>query len=216
MSLHTRGGMSEVITLQMDQLSRKEAYKVLSGSVVPRPIAFITSLSKEEIVNAAPFSFFNVISGHPPLIAVSIGRRQGEMKDTAKHIIDREEFVVHVSDEAMIEDINETAATLPEEESELTRTGLHQVKSSVVSVPGIKEARIRFECQLEKHLTFQNDEGEITVDHIIGRVVCAHLDESVYDAEKGYIFTNELKPVARLAGNDYAHLGTPFVLKRPE
>lgn len=160
-----------MITLQMDQLSRKEAYKVLSGSVVPRPIAFITSLSKEEIVNAAPFSFFNVISGHPPLIAVSIGRRQGEMKDTAKHIIDREEFVVHVSDEAMIEDINETAATLPEEESELTRTGLHQVKSSVVSVPGIKEARIRFECQLEKHLTFQNDEGEITVDHIIGRVL---------------------------------------------
>ncbi|MEK6472622.1 flavin reductase family protein [Bacillus safensis] len=205
-----------MITLQMDQLSRKEAYKLLSGSIVPRPIAFITSLSKEDVVNAAPFSFFNVISGHPPLIAVSIGRRDGQMKDTAQHIIDREEFVVHVSDEDMIEDINETAATLPREESELDRTGLHQVESNVISVPGIKEARIRFECQLEKHLTFQNDEGEITVDHIIGRVVCAHLDEGVYDAEKGYVSTNELKPVARLAGNDYAHLGTSFVLKRPQ
>lgn len=148
-----------MITLQMDQLSRKEAYKLLSGSIVPRPIAFITSLSKEDVVNAAPFSFFNVISGHPPLIAVSIGRRDGQMKDTAQHIIDREEFVVHVSDEDMIEDINETAATLPREESELDRTGLHQVESHVISVPGIKEARIRFECQLEKHLTFQNDEG---------------------------------------------------------
>ncbi len=72
-----------MITLQMDQLSRKEAYKLLSGSIVPRPIAFITSLSKDDIVNAAPFSFFNVISGHPPLLAVSIGRREGQMKDTA-------------------------------------------------------------------------------------------------------------------------------------
>lgn len=148
-----------MITLLLDQLSRKEAYKLLSGSIVPRPIAFITSLSKENVVNAAPFSFFNVISGHPPLIAVSIGRRDGQMKDTAQHIIDKKEFVVHVSDEDMIEDINETAATLPREESELDRTGLHQVESHVISVPGIKEARIRFECQLEKHLTFQNDEG---------------------------------------------------------
>ncbi|MBK4213367.1 flavin reductase family protein [Bacillus pumilus] len=205
-----------MITLLLDQLSRKEAYNLLSGSIVPRPIAFITSLSKENVVNAAPFSFFNVISGHPPLIAVSIGRRDGQMKDTAQHIIHKKEFVVHVSDEDMIEDINETAATLPREESELDRTGLHQVESHVISVPGIKEARIRFECQLEKHLTFQNDEGEITVDHIIGRVVCAHLDEAVYDAEKGYVSTNELKPVARLAGNDYAHLGTSFVLKRPQ
>ena len=123
---------------------------------------------------------------------------------------------MHVSDEAIIEEINETAATLPVEESELERTGLHQVESHVISVPGIKEARIRFECQLEKHLTFQNDEGEITVDNIIGRVVCAHLDEGVYDVEKGYVSTNELKPVARLAGNDYAHLGTSFVLKRPQ
>ncbi|OLP66733.1 hypothetical protein BACPU_00920 [Bacillus pumilus] len=205
-----------MITLQMDKLSQKEAYKLLSGSIVPRPIAFITSLSKENVINAAPFSFFNVISGDPPLIAVSIGRRQGKMKDTAQHITDRGEFVVHVSDEHIIQDVNETAATLPQGESELKRTRLHSVESSVVAVPGIQEARIRFECKLEQHLTFQNDEGEVTVDHMIGRVVCAHLDESVYDAEKGYVYTEELKPVARLAGNDYAHLGTSFVLKRPE
>ncbi|WP_412854885.1 flavin reductase family protein [Bacillus sp. 179-C3.3 HS] len=200
----------------MDQMSQKEAYKLLSGSIVPRPIAFITSLSKDHVVNAAPFSFFNVISGNPPLIAVSIGRRQGRMKDTAKHITDRGEFVIHVSDEAIIEDVNETAATLRVEESELDRTRLHQVKSTMVEVPGIQEARIRFECRLEQHIMFQNDEGETTVDHIIGRVVCAHLDESVYDMNKGYISTETLKPVARLAGNDYAHLGTSFVLKRPE
>ncbi|MFJ5964354.1 flavin reductase family protein [Bacillus sp. NPDC093026] len=205
-----------MITLQMDELSQKEAYQLLSGSIVPRPIAFITSLSKEHVVNAAPFSFFNVISANPPLIAVSIGRRNGQMKDTAQHITDREEFVVHVSDEDIIQDINETAATLPQGESELNQTRLHQVKSTAVAVPGIKEARIRFECKLEKHMTFQNDEGDITVDHIIGRVVCAHVDKAVYDVEKGYVSTKLLKPVARLAGNDYARLGESFVLKRPE
>ncbi|MGE6630300.1 flavin reductase family protein [Bacillus sp. NPDC077027] len=205
-----------MITLQMNELSQKEAYKILSGSIVPRPIAFITSLSKENVLNAAPFSFFNVVSANPPLLAVSIGRPNGVMKDTAQHITDRKEFVVHVSDEQIIEDVNQTAATLSRDQSELNRTHLHTIESTVITVPGVKEARIRFECKLMKHITFQNDEGETTVDHLIGRVVCAHLDEAVYDAKKGYIATDVLKPIARLAGNDYAHLGDAFVLKRPE
>lgn len=117
------------------------------------------------------------------------------------------EFVVHVSDEAIIEDINETAASLRPDESELTRTSLHPVESKAVSVPGIKEARVRFECKLERHITFDNDQGITTADLLIGRVVCFHLDEKVYDAEKGYILTDELKPASRLAGNHYAKLG---------
>lgn len=125
------------------------------------------------------------------------------------------EFVVHVSDEAIIEDINETAASLDPDESELTRTSLHPVESKAVSVPGIKEARIRFECTLERHMTFDNDQGVTTADLLIGRVVCFHLDEKVYDAEKGYVLTDELKPASRLAGNHYAKLGEEFTLVRP-
>ncbi|MGN7304917.1 flavin reductase family protein [Bacillus subtilis] len=188
---------------QADQLSAKDTYKLLSGTVIPRPIAFVTTLSSEGAVNAAPFSFYNVVSSDPPLLSISVNRTEGRQKDTARNAVENGEFVVHVSDEAIIEDINETAASLRPDESK------------AVSVPGIKEARVRFECKLERHITFDNDQGITTADLLIGRVVCFHLDEKVYDAEKGYILTDELKPASRLAGNHYAKLGEEFTLIRP-
>ncbi|PSM00474.1 flavin reductase family protein [Bacillus subtilis] len=200
---------------QADQLSAKDTYKLLSGTVIPRPIAFVTTLSSGRAVNAAPFSFYNVVSSDPPLLSISVNRTEGRQKDTARNAVENGEFVVHVSDEAIIEDINETAASLRPDESELTRTSLHPVESKAVSVPGIKEARVRFECKLERHITFDNDQGITTADLLIGRVVCFHLDEKVYDAEKGYILTDELKPASRLAGNHYAKLGEEFTLIRP-
>ncbi|WIG46526.1 flavin reductase family protein [Bacillus halotolerans] len=200
---------------QADQLSAKDTYKLLSGTVIPRPIAFVTTLSSSGTINAAPFSFYNVVSSDPPLLSISVNRSEGRQKDTARNAIENGEFVVHVSDEAIIEDINETAASLGQDESEMTRTSLHSVESTAVSVPGIQEARIRFECKLERHITFDNDHGVTTADLLIGRVVCFHLDEKVYDAEKGYILTDELKPASRLAGNHYAKLGEEFTLIRP-
>ncbi|MBU8804849.1 flavin reductase family protein [Bacillus subtilis] len=188
---------------QADQLSAKDTYKLLSGTVIPRPIAFVTTLSSGGAVNAAPFSFYNVVSSDPPLLSISVNRTEGRQKDTARNAVENGEFVVHVSDEAIIEDINETAASLRPDESK------------AVSVPGIKEARVRFECKLERHITFDNDQGITTADLLIGRVVCFHLDEKVYDAEKGYILTDELKPASRLAGNHYAKLGEEFTLIRP-
>ncbi|MDL2029554.1 flavin reductase family protein [Bacillus subtilis] len=188
---------------QADQLSAKDTYKLLSGTVIPRPIAFVTTLSSGGAVNAAPFSFYNVVSSDPPLLSISVNRTEGRQKDTARNAVENGEFVVHVSDEAIIEDINETAASLRPDESK------------AVSVPGIKEARVRFECKLERHITFDNDQGVTTADLLIGRVVCFHLDEKVYDAEKGYILTDELKPASRLAGNHYAKLGEEFTLIRP-
>ncbi|MCG3231395.1 flavin reductase family protein [Bacillus subtilis] len=188
---------------QADQLSAKDTYKLLSGTVIPRPIAFVTTLSSGGAVNAAPFSFYNVVSSDPPLLSISVNRTEGRQKDTARNAVENGEFVVHVSDEATIEDINETAASLRPDESK------------AVSVPGIKEARVRFECKLERHITFDNDQGVTTADLLIGRVVCFHLDEKVYDAEKGYILTDELKPASRLAGNHYAKLGEEFTLIRP-
>ncbi|MBL3647851.1 flavin reductase family protein [Bacillus vallismortis] len=200
---------------QADQLSAKDTYKLLSGTVIPRPIAFVTTLSSSGAINAAPFSFYNVVSSDPPLLSISVNRAGGRQKDTARNAVENGEFVVHVSDEAIIEDINETAASLGPDESELTRTSLHPVESKSVSVPGIKEARIRFECTLEQHMTFDNDQGVTTADLLIGRVICFHLDEKVYDAEKGYVLTDELKPASRLAGNHYAKLGEEFTLVRP-
>ncbi|WP_343311006.1 flavin reductase family protein [Bacillus atrophaeus] len=203
-------------TFRAEQLNAKDTYKLLSGAVIPRPVAFVTTLSSaNRAVNAAPFSFFNVISSDPPLLGISVARVEGIQKDTARNAIYSGEFVVHISDEDIIEEINKTAARLSPEESEIEQTALHTAESACVSVPGIKEARIRFECRLERHITFENDKGTITTDLLIGRVVCFHLDERVYDKEKGYVITDELKAVARLAGNQYSKLGEEFTLIRP-
>lgn len=124
---------------QADQLSAKDTYKLLSGAVIPRPIAFVTTLSSSGAVNAAPFSFYNVVSSDPPLLSISVNRAGGRQKDTARNAVENGEFVVHVSDEAIIEDINETAASLGPDESELTCTSLHPVERKLFRFPALRK-----------------------------------------------------------------------------
>ncbi|MFA9558553.1 flavin reductase family protein [Evansella sp. AB-rgal1] len=193
-------------------LTKRENYKLLSGFILPRPIAFVTSMSSEGVINAAPFSFFNVVSAEPPLVSISIGRKGSVQKDTARNIVDQEEFVVHIVDENNVEAMNATAANLPPDESEVEAVELTTVESDVVKVPGLKEAPIRFECKLEKHLTFQ--EGETSTDFIIGRVVNYHISEGVH--QDGEIDVTALNPIGRLAGKDYTKLGEIFSLERPD
>ncbi|WP_054704530.1 flavin reductase family protein [Bacillus sp. JCM 19041] len=203
--------------LQTDQMSPKDRYKVMSGTIVPRPIAFVTTKSTEgEVINAAPFSFFNMLAGDPPLVSIAVGRRNGTMKDTARNAIAHNELVIHVVSEDMVENMNETAATLKADESELARTSLNLVESKIISTPGIKEARVRFECVLENHLPTKNDEGAVSFDLLIARVKCMHIDEAVFNEEKKYIDLDRLKPVARLAGPNYAHLGERYSIRRPD
>ncbi|KQL57392.1 MULTISPECIES: flavin reductase family protein [Bacillaceae] len=198
-------------------LTAKERYKLLSGTVIPRPIAFVTTRSTESgKTNAAPFSFFSMLAGDPPLLSIAVGRKKGLMKDTARNAVASKELVIHVVHEDLVSDMNQTAATLKPEESEVDLTSLSLVESTSIQVPGIKEALVRFECQLESHLPIQNDEGEVSFDLLIARVIVIHLDETVYNKEKNYVLPDKLKPVARLSGPNYAGLGEFFSLKRPD
>ncbi|ADU29027.1 flavin reductase family protein [Evansella cellulosilytica] len=200
-----------MVSINPHSLSKKENYSMLTSAILPRPIAFVTSISTEGVVNAAPFSFFNVVSSEPPLISLSIGRKNGIMKDTSRNILDGKEFVVHVTDEENVEAANQAAANLPPDESEVKRGGLSLIDSIRVKTPGLKEAAVRMECMLEKHLVFQED--TTITDFIIGRVVQYHIADSVY--KEGKIDVKKLKPVARLGGKDYTKLGDLFSLERP-
>ena len=100
-------------------ISERENYKFLIGSIIPRPIAFVTSLSEEGVLNGAPFSYFNIVSSNPPMISLSIQRSGGKQKDTARNILHSKEFVIHIVDEDNVMKINETAATLPPDKSEI-------------------------------------------------------------------------------------------------
>ncbi|KAB7704709.1 flavin reductase family protein [Bacillus aerolatus] len=191
----------------------KENYKLMIGSIVPRPIAFVTTKTKDGTLNGAPFSYFNIVSANPPMVSLAIQRTGAEQKDTARNAIQSKEFVVHIVDEANVEKINETAATLPPDESEIDLAGLTPVDSTNISVPGIKEARIRMECVLE-HAFELGGEDTPASDLLIGKVVLFHFEEDVY--ENGKINHGELKAVSRLAGADYAKVGEIFPLKRPK
>lgn len=195
-----------------DTLSKKQNYKLLSGSIIPRPIAFVTSQDKSGHLNAAPFSFFNIVNSAPPMIMISTVRSEGERKDTSVNIEETEEFVVHITDETIVEEVNKTAAPIERKRNELERTNLTCIDSELVSVPGIQQAKVRMECKLNRIIPLGDpQEGS---DLIIGEVVMFHIDDDVY-FEDSKIDAQALATVSRLAGNDYASLGETFTIVRP-
>lgn len=201
-----------MISIDPEQNKERDNYKLLVGSIIPRPIAFVTTQSEEGIVNGAPFSYFNIVSSNPPMVSISIQRPTGERKDTARNIYGNGEFVVHIVDRDNVGKINETAASLPPSESEVDMAGLTKVPSTRVSVPGVKESKIRMECRLVQAVPFGGD-GPGS-DLFIGKIVQFHVDEAIY--ENGRIDPRGLGAVSRLAGSSYAAIGEIFSLERPK
>ncbi|SFJ15283.1 NADH-FMN oxidoreductase RutF, flavin reductase (DIM6/NTAB) family [Paenibacillus sp. UNC496MF] len=202
-----------MVTIDPDALSERDNYKLMIGSIIPRPIAWVTTLTPSGTVNAAPFSYFNIVTANPPLVSISVGRRDGAMKDTSRNAAALGEFVVHIPDERNVGAMNRTAAALGPEESELDAAGLTAVPSEAVRVPGIAEAAVRLECVLERIVPLGGTEESPASDLLIGRIVRYHFRDGVYDA--GHIDPAALRPVSRLAGTGYAKLGEIFHLDRP-
>lgn len=200
-----------VLSIDPKAMTERDVYKFLIGSIIPRPIAFVTTLSEKGVLNAAPFSYFSVVSSNPPMISVSIGRVNGVQKDTARNAIYRKAFVVHICDESNIEAVNQTSARLPADVSEVETVGFTPIKSTSIEVPGIKESKIRLECELEKSFPLGTD--GISCDLLIGRMVRFHIEEDLY--QNGRIDPLKLKPVSRLAGSNYSTLGRIFSIERP-
>ncbi|MFD0959198.1 flavin reductase family protein [Paenibacillus chungangensis] len=204
-----------MISIDPGGQSVQENYKLLIGSVIPRPIALVTTLSEEGVLNAAPFSFFNIVTASPPILSLSVQRKNGLRKDTARNAIAAGAFVVHIADERYAEAMNATAAPVEPHVSEVELAGLTAVPSDCIAVPGIAEARIRMECVLEQALPLGEGEGEggPSCDLLLGRVVRFHIADELY--MDGRIDAADLQPISRLAGNDYARLGDSFTLIRP-
>lgn len=198
--------------IRPEVLSQKENYKLLIGSIIPRPIALVTTESDDNVLNIAPFSFFNVVSSDPPILSIAVQRVNGEMKDTARNIIQNKEAVVHIVDTDNVRDANQTAALLSHEESELERTNFETVDSVEVSVKGLKQSKVRFEAVLYDDIVIEKD-GQPISDLLLLEVKYYHFDERIYD--DGYINKEVLNAVSRLAGNDYAEIGHTFTIERP-
>ncbi|AIQ72677.1 MULTISPECIES: flavin reductase family protein [Paenibacillus] len=201
-----------MISIDPKHNSERENYKLLIGTIIPRPIAFVTTQSEEGLLNGAPFSYFNIVSSNPPMVSLAIQRPAGRLKDTARNIYDNQQFVVHIVDEENVAKINQTAATLPASESEIELANLTPIQSTSVAVPGVLEAKVRMECKLVQAIPLGGEEPGS--DLFIGEIVQFHIDESIY--QEGHIDPRVLNAVSRLAGNNYATLGEIFTIDRPE
>lgn len=194
-------------------LEWKDAYKLLVGSILPRPIAFVTTIDDKGVVNAAPFSFFTAICADPMLICFSPMRRgtDGKKKDTLANIELTREFVVNIVSEEWIEKMNICATEYPAELDELEISGLQKESSQMVNPPRVKESKVHLECSLYQVLHFGGNAGAGSL--VIGRVEHVHVAEELY--ENGRINTDKLKPVGRMAGQMYTKpLGEVFELVR--
>jgi len=187
------------------------AYQLLSDAVVPRPIAFVSTLGPEGVPNVAPFSYFNAVCSSPPTVAVSVSRRQGELKDTARNIRHTRDFVVNIVDDAIAEQMNASSADFPPEISEFKETGLTPVASDQVAAPRVAEAPVSLECKLVRIVEL--GQGPRRASLFIGEVVLFHVRDDLYVS--GRIDARKLKAVGRLGGNQYCRAREIFEMVRP-
>jgi len=199
--------------INADQLPWKSMYKLFIGSVLPRPIGWISTINADGQPNLAPYSFFNVASVNPPhvLFAPMIRATDSTTKDTLNNVRHTEEFVVNIVTEAIADAMNLTATELPADVDEFDFAGLEQAPSVVVKPPRVAASPIHFECKLSQIIEFGTEPGSGSL--VIGRVVHIHVDERVQIGEDK-IDLDALKPIGRLAGTSYTRVTDVFDLVR--
>ena len=188
-------------------LDPETAYRLITGVVVPRPIAWVTSLSGSGILNLAPFSAFTFVAPKPPMLAISVGRKGNVYKDTAQNILSNEEYVVHIADSSLMNAVHESSTEHPSDVSEVEELRLSTLPGERIKVPRLAAAPIAMECRFRQCLEF----GETRSRLIVGEVLVFHIRDGLLS--NGKIETEALDPIARIAGPRYARLGEIVTLK---
>lgn len=192
-------------SLKLSEFSASARYHLLTAMVVPRPIAWISTLNEDGSVNLAPFSFFNAICADPPLVIVGIGKRDGHSKDTARNLHRVPEAVIHLPavDEAAL--VQASAAELPYGESEVAALGLELLPSECVTPPRVELLGIQLECRIRTWV----EAGQTATELVILEILLAHVPESAFD-ERDRISVDQLRPLARLSSGMYGEVGKSF------
>ncbi|KUP09315.1 hypothetical protein Q73_03305 [Bacillus coahuilensis m2-6] len=201
------------MNIRPEELVWNERYKLLIGSILPRPIAFVSTINDNGESNLAPFSFYTAICADPMLVCFSPMRNgvSGEKKDTLKNIEETNEFVINVVSGDIVERMNVTAQNVPGGVDEFDLAGLTKKKSSMVSAYRVGESKVSLECVLHDLHHYGDVPGSGSL--VVGRVVAAHIDEAAFDS--GRIRTEVLKPIGRMAGQVYTNpLAEMFNLER--
>ena len=191
------------------EFNAKDAYFFAISLIIPRPIAFVTSINKEGVINSAPFSYFNGLSTKPPLISISIANKKNAKKDTLVNILEKKEFCVNFVSPEMAEGITISAADFEHEDSELNYNGFSPTPSKKIEVPRLKEAKAALECKLVRVI---DDLGPFSL--VIGECVLYQVAEELIDSKTGYIDALKANFLGRLGGSDFCTIGDISTVKR--
>ena len=203
----------EVVT---EETKTEDLYKLLIGCVVPRPIAWVSTVSTEGILNLAPFSFFNAFSVNPPILGIGIGAKRSKdadgnsvivPKDTYMNIAATKEFVVNVVSLPLAEKMNQTSANYESSQSEFEHGRLTAEPSTKVKPPRVKECSISMECSLYQTIELGN------TNLVLGKILVIHCDDQVI--ESGLVNMEALQAVGRLSGTSYCPVQAIFDIPRP-
>ena len=197
--------------LDFEKLEPKSRYKLITASIVPRPIALVTTRNKDGSTNAAPFSFFNVFSEDPPLVVLGLQTKPDKsLKDTTTNIRNTGEFVVNLVDDKMVEKMVICAADFPKAESEPIHAELKLSQSKKINVDYITESPFSFECKRITVLQFSN-----TRDLAIGEILGMHARKSLIDLKNYHVNWNKYHPIGRLFASHYIYTDNTLSLQIP-
>ena len=200
--------------LDTREISSRDAYRLLIGSVVPRPIGWVSTVSIDDVGNLAPFSFYMAATGNPPTVVLSTSMREGDPKDTLRNVMEVPEFVLNVVSEDVGEAMNATSEEFPSDIDELIAAGLTPVPSSRVRPVRVAESPINMECKLVQLVPVGDPTTGSTL--IIGEVLAWHVRDELFDAERMRIRLDQLRAVGRMAGDGYTRTRDQFEMIRPD
>ncbi len=184
------------------------------STILPRPIAWVSTISLDGRANLAPFSFFQGVTANPPtLMVVPVDKRDGSKKDTVRNIEEVPEFVVSICSYALAEKMNATASLLPHGESEFDAFGIESAASVTIRPPRVARAPVAFECTL--HSIVRIGEGPLAANVVFGSIRLAHIDDGVLDAE-GHVDAAKLDAIGRMGGESYTRTRDVFSMRRPD
>ena len=194
------------------QLDRRDSHELLMSTIVPRPIAFVSTVGKDGVFNVAPFSCFAPVGLKPARVCLSIDqRRDGQKKDTLRNIEYSRDFVVNVVDEPLAEAMNQASAEYPGDVDEFKETALTPIKGDIVKAPMVAESPINMECEVIQILEF--GKGSTDGHLVIGEIVLVHIKDELWCGNQVEIA--KLKAVGRLGGELYCRTTDVFEMRRP-
>lgn len=202
-------------TIIPSKIGLKEISNFITSSVVPRPIAFVSTVNANGQANLSPFSFFNAFSSDPPILIFSAAKSalSGKQKDTYHNVKAIPECVIHIANFAMVEQLSVTSGLYPSDVNEFVKGGFTEEKSLMVKAPRIKEAPIAFECKVNQVIELGDKGGSGNL--IVCEILCIHVDENLLD-EKGNVIAENLDPIARLGYNNYVRFTKDDIFETPK